>query len=201
MTATGRGSGARRPPLARPGRRSRRWWCWAWWRCASWQRWRAAANAPASEGSAPDTSAVPPGTRSVQLVFVSADALSMITEQRQLPASNRLEEELRAVVEALCAGPETRGAIGPIPRGRASAGGLLRRAPGGGADRLQPRAARQPPRRLGRRARHRRRHPAHDRAQLPGGARLHAARGGRAGRDAGRATWRSTARFDPRRWR
>jgi spore germination protein GerM len=81
------------------------------------QRWRAAANAPASEASAPDTSAVPPGTRSVQLVFVSADALSMIIEQRQLPATNRLEEELRAVVDALCSGPETRGAIGPIPRG------------------------------------------------------------------------------------
>jgi hypothetical protein len=41
----------------------------------------------------------------------------MITEQRQLPATNRLEEELRAVLDALCAGPETRGAIGPIPRG------------------------------------------------------------------------------------
>jgi spore germination protein GerM len=81
------------------------------------QRWRAAANAPASAASAPDTSAVPPGTRSVQLVFVSADAMSLITEQRQLPATNRLEEELRAVLDALCAGPETRGAIGPIPRG------------------------------------------------------------------------------------
>lgn len=81
------------------------------------QQWREAANAPASEASAPDTSAVPPGTRSVQLVFVSADAMSMITEQRQLPASNRIEEELRAVLDALCAGPQTRGAVGPIPRG------------------------------------------------------------------------------------
>ncbi len=81
------------------------------------QRWREAANAPASEASAPDTLAVSPGTRSVQLVFVSADAMSMIIEQRQLPATNRIEEELRAVLDALCAGPETRGAIGTIPRG------------------------------------------------------------------------------------
>jgi len=81
------------------------------------QRWRDAADAPAPEASVSDTSAVPPGTRSVQLVFVSADAMSMITEQRQLPASNRLEEELRAVLDALCAGPQTRGAVGPIPRG------------------------------------------------------------------------------------
>jgi len=80
-------------------------------------QWREGAQGPAPEAAAPDTASAQPGTRSVQLVFVSADAMTMITELRQLPASNRVEEELRAVLEALCAGPEGRGAIGPIPRG------------------------------------------------------------------------------------
>jgi spore germination protein GerM len=78
-------------------------------------RHAAALEAPAPTFS--DSLATQPGTRSVQLVFVSADALSLLAEQRQLPASNRLEDELRVTLEALCAGPQTRGALGAIPQG------------------------------------------------------------------------------------
>ncbi|MHB8078676.1 MAG: GerMN domain-containing protein [Candidatus Krumholzibacteriia bacterium] len=81
------------------------------------RQWREAAQAPAPEAAASDTTAATPGTRSVQLVFVSADALSPIIEQREIPAGNRLEAELRAALDALCDGPQTRGAVAPIPSG------------------------------------------------------------------------------------
>ena len=79
------------------------------------RRGEAAPSEP--EVAATDTTDAAAGTRSVQLVFGSGDARSLLSEQRQLPSSNHLEDELRAAMQALCAGPLTRGAVATLPRG------------------------------------------------------------------------------------
>jgi germination protein M len=82
------------------------------------ERQRGEAEPPAAvESAVPDTAGADAGTRSVQLVFGSGDARSLVSEQRQLPSSDHLEDELRAAMQALCAGPLTRGAVATLPRG------------------------------------------------------------------------------------
>lgn len=69
----------------------------------------------APEEAAPDSAAAPAGTRAVVLVFADAAGTGWVTEERQLPAADHLEDELRAALEALCQGPLSREASAVIP--------------------------------------------------------------------------------------
>ncbi len=55
--------------------------------------------------------------RSVVLVFGNERATGTVNEQRQLPGAGRLEDELLAVLQALCDGPSAGGGVAVIPRG------------------------------------------------------------------------------------
>jgi spore germination protein GerM len=57
------------------------------------------------------------GDRAVVLVFPNCDGTGYITEERQLPSRNRLEEDLLAVMGALCDGPTTSDAVTAMPAG------------------------------------------------------------------------------------
>ncbi len=57
------------------------------------------------------------GERAVVLVFPNWDATGYILEQRQVPSRQRLEQDLLAVMGALCAGPRTSGAVSALPSG------------------------------------------------------------------------------------
>jgi hypothetical protein len=57
------------------------------------------------------------GDRSVVLVFPGHDGLDYVTEERRLPSRNRLEDDLLAVMGALCDGPTVPGAQRALPAG------------------------------------------------------------------------------------
>jgi len=57
------------------------------------------------------------GDRAVVLVFPNWDGTGYVSEERQLPSRDRLEDDLLAVMGALCAGPTTSGAVSAIPAG------------------------------------------------------------------------------------
>jgi spore germination protein GerM len=58
-----------------------------------------------------------PAIRAVVLVFANAEADGSVTEQRQLASHDRLEDDLLAVLQALCDGPTSRDAVSAIPPG------------------------------------------------------------------------------------
>jgi len=57
------------------------------------------------------------GDRAIVLVFPNWDATGYIHEQRQLPSRHRLEQDMMAVMGALCEGPTTSGAVAALPLG------------------------------------------------------------------------------------
>jgi len=57
----------------------------------------------------------PVGDRAVVLVFPEWDGAGYVTERRRIASRGRPEEDLRAVLELLCAGPTRRGSINPLP--------------------------------------------------------------------------------------
>jgi spore germination protein GerM len=57
------------------------------------------------------------GVKPTVLVFANDDGTAWVTENRQLPPTGRLEDSLRAAMEALCAGPTTSGPVQTIPAG------------------------------------------------------------------------------------
>jgi spore germination protein GerM len=57
------------------------------------------------------------GTRGVVLIFSDFATGSVASEQRELPTRDRLDEDLRSVVEALLEGPTGRGACSTVPSG------------------------------------------------------------------------------------
>jgi germination protein M len=57
------------------------------------------------------------GDRAVVLVFPNWDGTGYVSEERQLPSRDRLEDDLLAVMGALCAGPTASGAVSAIPKG------------------------------------------------------------------------------------
>ena len=62
------------------------------------------------------------GDRAVVLVFPNWDGSGYVTEERQLPSRDRLEEDLLQVMAALCAGPTASGAVAAIPPGTRALG-------------------------------------------------------------------------------
>ncbi len=77
-------------------------------------------GAPEQETAAtPDesTGAVLSGEQPAVLSFPNEDGSGWVKEERQLPPADRLEDSLRAVMEALCAGPTASGSVQVIPRG------------------------------------------------------------------------------------
>ncbi|MFH1843466.1 MAG: GerMN domain-containing protein [bacterium] len=57
------------------------------------------------------------GDRVVSLVFPRLDGSGYLTEERQLPSNDRLEDDLLVVMNALCAGPTSDQAVSSLPRG------------------------------------------------------------------------------------
>jgi len=55
------------------------------------------------------------GDRAVVLVFPEWDASGYVTERRRIPSRGRAEEDLQALLEQLCAGPNRSGAISALP--------------------------------------------------------------------------------------
>ena len=55
------------------------------------------------------------GTRGVVLLFVDEKGLETVPEEVQLPAHDHIEQDVLAVMNALCAGPKTPGALSAIP--------------------------------------------------------------------------------------
>jgi hypothetical protein len=55
------------------------------------------------------------GDRAVVLVFPEWDASSYVSERRRIPSRGRPEEDLQALMDALCAGPQRSGAISALP--------------------------------------------------------------------------------------
>ncbi len=81
---------------------------------------REPAGLPAGEAAiAPtDTAAArAAGVKPPVLVFANDDGTGWINENRQVPTADRLEDSLRATMEALCAGPATSGPVQTIPQG------------------------------------------------------------------------------------
>jgi spore germination protein GerM len=57
------------------------------------------------------------GTRGVVLIFASSDGAGIASEQREVPSRDRIEEDLRRVLEALIEGPEQGNARSALPPG------------------------------------------------------------------------------------
>jgi spore germination protein GerM len=80
---------------------------------------------PGGEGTGEETALAPSdttgaagaGVKPTVLVFANDDGTGWLTENRQLPPTGRLEDSLRAAMEALCAGPATQGPVQTIPSG------------------------------------------------------------------------------------
>ncbi len=78
-------------------------------------RWDRVPDLLAPREAAPDSAAALAGTRAVVLVFADATGTGWVTEERQLPAADHLEDDLQATLEALCQGPLSREASAVIP--------------------------------------------------------------------------------------
>ena len=74
---------------------------------------------PVSEAPPParEVSPVPEGSRTVTLFFASADEPVIYGESREVGVGRRLDEQVRQVVDALIAGPESDSGVNAIPRG------------------------------------------------------------------------------------
>ncbi|HOX24987.1 MAG TPA: GerMN domain-containing protein [Candidatus Krumholzibacteria bacterium] len=57
------------------------------------------------------------GDRAVILVFPEWDAAGYVVERRRIPSRGHPEEDLQAVLDALCSGPTRSGAVGALPAG------------------------------------------------------------------------------------
>lgn len=65
----------------------------------------------------PGLQVVPEETRSVTLYFASRDADGLVTETREIPIEEGLENEVRAVIAALASGPRDDDGVSAIPPG------------------------------------------------------------------------------------
>jgi hypothetical protein len=55
------------------------------------------------------------GTRRIVLYFADSDARSLVTERREVPFGDTLEESVESTLRALLAGPEDRGGVPVLP--------------------------------------------------------------------------------------
>jgi hypothetical protein len=65
--------------------------------------------------SAPVVEEEAAGDRAVILVFPEWDAAGFVSERRRIPSRGRSEEDLRALMGELCAGPGRSGAVSALP--------------------------------------------------------------------------------------
>lgn len=68
-------------------------------------------------GELPGLQVVPEETRSVTLYFAGRQADGLVAETREIPVEEGLENEVRAVVAALAAGPQNDDGVSAIPPG------------------------------------------------------------------------------------
>ena len=55
------------------------------------------------------------GDRAVVLIFPEWDAAGFVSERRRIPSRGRAEEDLQALMQELCDGPERSGAVSALP--------------------------------------------------------------------------------------
>jgi hypothetical protein len=55
------------------------------------------------------------GDRAVVLIFPEWDAAGFVSERRRIPSRGRSEEDLQALMQELCDGPERSGAVSALP--------------------------------------------------------------------------------------
>jgi spore germination protein GerM len=120
MVATERRSG----PAGR--RHRRRWAIWLGWAAvaaviviAGFLLFRERTPAGPGQVEQADQAALPEavGGRPVEVVFPNLDATGFVVEQRQVPSSGRLEDELLAVMSELAAGPTGTAGVPALPVG------------------------------------------------------------------------------------
>lgn len=86
---------------------------------AVWWLGRQGGGEPGGEIAATDETGLDAGAgdRAVVLVFPNWDGTGFVSEERQLPSRDRLEDDLLVVMSALCAGPTSSGAVAALPEG------------------------------------------------------------------------------------
>ncbi len=129
MGAEKRPARGQRPSTRRPrsgGGRS--WSLWLWVivllaACAAGGWFMLARMGGRGQGPDVTTEGVAPGTgpvaadRAVRVVFPEWDGEGFVIEQRRVPSSGQADQDLLAIMSALCAGPTVSGAISAIPAG------------------------------------------------------------------------------------
>lgn len=78
--------------------------------------WVARQGAP-GPGAPPRVESVPEGSRNVTLYFASADEPVLYAETRETAVGRRLDEQIRQVMDALVAGPQSGKGISALPAG------------------------------------------------------------------------------------
>ena len=120
-----------RPSSAPSARRRRsrqsgalRWWFWTGLVLVAagvgWLMWQAGRTGPAAVPGQADDALAPveetaAGDRAVVLVFPEWDAAGYVSERRRVPSRGRPEEDLLAIMQELCRGPERSGAVSALP--------------------------------------------------------------------------------------
>jgi hypothetical protein len=69
------------------------------------------------EAPPPQIESVPEGSRNVTLYFAGADEPNVYAETREVAVGRRMDEQIRQVVAALIAGPESDGGVSALPAG------------------------------------------------------------------------------------
>ncbi len=133
----------RRPPSTDASRRRRgrrtgalRWPFWLGLLLlaggSAWFLWNLGRQ-PAAEMDAVETPAATvaeapaAGDRAVILIFPEWDAAGYVTERRRVPSRGRAEEDLLAIMQELCNGPERSGAVNGLPERTEILGAFLDR--------------------------------------------------------------------------